>query len=398
MIVLMKSFFQYLGVLLLLAAVSCDKNGKGDVKVTRISLSETEVVLRKGDVRSLSVTLAPSNATDQTVVWTSSNSNVVSVRDGLITAVEVGSANVHATTADGRKRASCAVTVESEYIPVESVMIMDEDGINSLNGGVLGMVEGDTYVAIAAVRPGDATNQNVSWMTSDPLVATVKNGTIKAVSAGSCTLTITSDAGGRTASCTISVQGYVPPVDVTGVTLDKTSLTMTSLGQSVKLIATVSPDDATTKDVRWSSSKPEVASVATDGTVTAVSPGKAVITVRTVDQGKTASCQVDVKGYVTGVNLSQTMLNLSVGDIRTLVASVLPADALNKNVSWSSSKPEVASIDSDGKVTALASGMATITVTTQDGGYTASCTVIIVESTGDVNGGYEEFNENPFPW
>ncbi len=394
----MKRLFQCLGIVLLLAAASCDKAGNGGVKVTRISLSETEVVLRKGDVRSLTVTLAPSDATDQTVVWTSSNSNVVSVRDGLLTAVEVGSANVHATTADGRKRASCSVTVISEYIPVESVMIMDEDGVNSLNGSVIGMVEGDTYVAVAAVRPGDATNQNVSWTSSNPLVATVRNGTIKAVSAGSSTLTVTTDAGGKTASCTISVQGYVPPVDVTGVTLDRTSLTMNSPGQSVKLTATVTPADATTKDVRWSSSKPEVASVSNDGTVTAVSPGKAVITVRTVDQGKTATCQVDVKGYVTGVSLSPTLLNLSVGNVRTLVATVLPADALNKSVTWSSSKPEVASVDGDGKVTALASGMTTVTVTTQDGGYTASCTIIIVESTGDVNGGYEEFNENPFPW
>ena len=394
----MKNLFQYLGILLLLAAVSCDKNEKEDVKVTRISLSETEIILRKGDVRSLSVTLAPSSATDQTVIWTSSNSNVVSVRDGLITAVEVGGANVYVTTADGRKRAGCAVTVVPEYIPVESVMIMDEDGANSLNGGVLRMVEGDTYVAIAAVRPGDATNPNVSWMTSDPLVATVKNGTIKAVSAGSCTLTITSDAGDKTASCTVSVQEYVPPINVTDVTLDQTSLTMTELGQTVKLIATVLPEDAETRDVRWSSSHPEVASVAADGTVTAVSPGKAVITVRTVDQGKTATCQVDVKGYVTGVSLSPTTLSLSVGDVRTLVANVLPADALNKNVSWSSSHPEVASVADDGNVTALAFGMAIITVTTQDGGYTASCTIFIVESTGEVDGGYEEFDENPFPW
>lgn len=311
----MKNLFQYLGILLLLAAVSCDKNEKEDVKVTRISLSETEIILRKGDVRSLSVTLAPSSATDQTVIWTSSNSNVVSVRDGLITAVEVGGANVYVTTADGRKRAGCAVTVVPEYIPVESVMIMDEDGANSLNGGVLRMVEGDTYVAIAAVRPGDATNPNVSWMTSDPLVATVKNGTIKAVSAGSCTLTITSDAGDKTASCTVSVQEYVPPINVTDVTLDQTSLTMTELGQTVKLIATVLPEDAETRDVRWSSSHPEVASVADDG-----------------------------------------------------------------------------------NVTALAFGMAIITVTTQDGGYTASCTIFIVESTGEVDGGYEEFDENPFPW
>lgn len=386
----------FLGVVLLMAAASCNKAPVSDVKVTRISLSDTEVVLRKGDVHSLSVTLAPSGASDKTVVWTSSNSHVASVRDGLVTAVELGEANIYATTADGRKRAGCSVKVLPGYVPVESVILMDEDGAASLNDGFIDMVEGGTYVASAVVRPGDATNQNVSWTTSDSRIATVKDGIVRARTAGTCTLTLASDAGGLTASCTVRVKKAYEPV--TGITLDKTSLTMTSLGQSVVLVPTVAPEDATNKDLVWSSSRPEVVSVDESGTVTAVSPGKATITVTTVDRGLTAVCQVEVKGYVTGVSLVPTKLTLSAGDVRTLVATVLPADALNKSVTWSSSKPEVASVDSDGKVTAHASGRATITVTTQDGGFTASCTVIIVDASGDISGGYEDYGESPFIW
>ena len=313
----------------------------------------------------------------------------------------MGTATIRATTADGRKRATCAVTVIEEYIPVESVMIMDEEGAHSLNDTVLELTEGDTYVAVAAVRPGDATNQHVSWSVNNPLVATVKNGTIKAVSVGTTTLTIISDAGGKTASCTIKVKAYVPPVDVTGVTLNPTSYTFaaSAIGTTKQLTATVAPADATTKDVRWSSSNTEVATVDGNGLVTAVAPGKAVITVRTVDQGKTATCQIDVKGYVTGVKIAPTSVNLSVNGTAALTATVLPSDALNKGVIWSSNHPEIAKVSDNGTVTALAAGMATITVTTVEGNFTASCTVIIIAgSGGDVNGGNEEYNDQPFNW
>ena len=386
---------------LLAVLFACKKDKAAVIPVTRISLSETEVTLRKGDVRSLTVTLAPADATDHTVVWGSSNSNVVEVNDGLLTAVEVGTATIRATTADGRKRATCAVTVIEAYIPVESVMIMDEEGARDLTGTTLELTEGDTYVAIAAVRPGDATNQNVSWSVADPMIATVKNGTIKAINAGTTTLTITSDAGSKTASCTLKVKTYVPPVDVTGVTVNPTSYTFaaSAIGGAKKIIATVSPADATTKDVRWSSSNTEVATVDSEGVVTAVAPGKATITVRTVDQGKTATCQIDVKGYVTGVNVNPTSLNLSVGATQTLTATVLPADAINKGVIWSSNHPEIAEVSETGVVTARAAGMATITVTTAEGNFTASCTVIIISgSGGDVNGGNEEYNDQPFNW
>lgn len=395
----MKKILKLMAVVaaLLLFVWGCNKVSNV-ILVSRISLSETAVTLRKGDVKMLQVTLTPSSADDQRVVWSSSNSNIASVSDGLITAVEVGKATVRATSADGRKRATCEVEVIPEYIPVESVLITDEDGVTPLNDTQVTLTEGDTYVAMASVRPGDATNTHVSWKSSNTVVASVKDGVVKAGSVGTATITVTSDAGSKTASFTVKVKAYVPPVDVTGVTLNKTSITLAKLGDSFQLTPTVAPADASNKDVRWSSADSKIATVE-NGLVKAIAPGKTTITVRTVDQGKTATCAVEVRGYVTGVSLNKSNLTLSVGGTATLSASVLPSDAINKNVTWTSSDDSVLTVDANGKVTAVTSGIATVTVTTEEGNFAAKCTIIVVagDSTG-TNGGFDEFNESDFDW
>jgi uncharacterized protein YjdB len=128
----------------------------------------------------------------------------------------------------------------------------------------------------------------------------------------------------------------------------------------------------------WSSSDKTVATVS-DGKVTALKAGKATITVTTEDGGKTATCEVTVKAKVypvTGVTLDKTSATLTEGDDLTLTATVNPSNATNKTMTWSSSDKTVATV-SDGKVTALKAGKATITVTTEDGGKTASCEVIV---------------------
>ena len=381
-----------------LLSSACGKEA-AEVRVTKISLSETQLTLRRGDVRSLSATVVPSSATNTAVVWSSSNSNVATVRDGLVTAVEIGSAQIYVSSADGRKRASCTVTVIAEYIAVEEVLILDEEEDKVISGTVLNLTEGDTYQAISGIRPGDATNQNVSWVSSDPTVVSVKDGLLKAGTPGTATVTVTSDAGALTASLTVKVSAYVPPVDVTGVTLSKTSLTLSAPGQTATLTATVKPDDATNKSVRWSSSDEGIVTVSAEGLVTGIAPGQATITVRTVDQGKTATCTVDVKGYVESVSLDRSSASLSIGATLTLTATVLPSGAIDKAVSWSSSDPTVVSVDENGTLTALASGIATVTVTTRDRGLTAACQVIVTSgSTGDISGGNETFDENPFNW
>ena len=136
----------------------------------------------------------------------------------------------------------------------------------------------------------------------------------------------------------------------------------------------MSPDNATNKSVTWTSSDSSVASVV-DGKVTAIKAGKATITVKTDDGGKTATCEITVNAKVypvTSVSLDKSSATLTEGDEITLIATVNPDNATNKNVTWTSSDPSVASV-SNGKVTALKAGKATIIVKTDDGGKTATC-------------------------
>ena len=154
-------------------------------------------------------------------------------------------------------------------------------------------------------------------------------------------------------------------IAVTGVTLKKTSIS-----------------NATNKNISWKSDKPEIASVNANGKVTGVAEGEAIITVTTEDGDKTATCLVTVEAVpvvaVTGVTLNKTSLKLYTRDSETLTATVAPAGATNKNVIWTSSEPTVATVDANGKVTAKSTGIADITVTTEDGGKTATCRVGVV--------------------
>ena len=202
-----------------------------------------------------------------------------------------------------------------------------------------------------------------------------------------------SDTDSRTYTINVTrmAQGAV---SVTGVALDQAALTLYTNKNpgTATLTATVQPDNATVKDVTWKSSNTGVATVDSTGKVVAVSPGTATITAITSDGGKTAACTVTVEESsipVTGVILDQTALTLYTSkspSTATLTATVQPGNATNKTVSWTSSAPGVATVDSGGKVTAVASGTATITVATQDGNHTAACTVT-VEQGGSSGGG-----------
>ena len=179
-----------------------------------------------------------------------------------------------------------------------------------------------------------------------------------------------------------------PDISVTGVTLNKAELAL-SVGGSETLTATVAPKDATNKNVTWKSSNAAIASVDAAGKVTGVAAGEATITVTTQDGGKTATCKVTVSETtvaVTGVTLNKTTTSLLVGDSETLTATVAPADATNQKVTWKSDKPEIATVDANGKVTGVKAGEATITVTTEDGGKTATCKVTVSDTEIKVTG------------
>ena len=263
----------------------------------------------------------------------------------------------------------------------------------------ISLMEGESKQLSATVSPGEATDKSVNWTSSAPDVASVnQSGNVTAVKAGSATITVKTTDGGKTATCSVTVNAKVFPV--TGVTLDAKTKELVE-GESFTLKATVSPDNATDKTVTWSSSAPDVASVNQSGNVTAVKAGSATITVKTTDGSKTATCAVTVmpKVYsVTGVSLDKAEATLFEGETTTLTATVTPDNATDKTVTWSSSAPDVASVNQSGNVTAVKAGSATITVKTTDGGKTATCAVTVQAATGG-NEGYGpggEYGEGNF--
>ena len=166
-------------------------------------------------------------------------------------------------------------------------------------------------------------------------------------------------------------------VPVTQVKLNKTAMSLTA-GQTGTLSATVLPVNATNKKVTWKSGNTGIATVNASGVVKGVRPGTVTITATSASGGKTASCKVTVKPIpVTGVRLNKTSANIYAGYTTTLSATVLPTNATNKGVTWSSSNNKVASVTSQGVVRGIKKGTATITVTTSDGKKKATCKITV---------------------
>jgi uncharacterized protein YjdB/formylglycine-generating enzyme required for sulfatase activity len=254
-----------------------------DVLVTGVTLAgDAEFGLLVDEERILTYTVLPANATNKKVSWHSSYPSVATVSNtGIITAAAIGRATITVITDDGRYMASCTVTVG--IIAVESV---------TLDKPLLNLKVGESQLLTPMVLPENAANRSVRWETSDYSKATVTNGMVTGVAEGTATITVRTN-NNLSASCTVNVS----PVAVTGVELDLPELNL-DLWDSQRLTPTVLPANATNKRVNWSSSDPAVATVSTNGTVTGVSAGEAIITVTTADGGKEETCTVTVSLFV----------------------------------------------------------------------------------------------------
>ena len=237
---------------------------------------------------------------------------------------------------------------------------------------------GESYTLVVTVSPNNATDKSITWSSTNSSVATVSGGKVTAKSEGATTITATAH-NGKSVSCIVTVNEPAPEViEVTSVSLNKTSLTL-EIGESETLTATVLPSNATDKSVTWTSSAQTVVTVE-DGKVTTIESGTATITA-TTSNGKTASCMITVIEpapeiiEVTSVSLDKSSLALEIGESETLTATVLPNNATDKSVTWTSSDQSVA-IVANGKVTAVGSGIATITATVSNG-KTVTCMVTV---------------------
>ena len=329
--------------------------------VEGISLHTSELTIDIGTKHQLLATVAPSDAYNKVVHWVSDSTNIVEVDEytGELTAVSGGTAIITAITDDGGFVAQCVVTVN---VGVTSV---------DMSRGEADMTVGQSLTLTANITPTGASNQNVTWVSSNEKVATVANGVVTALKTGETTITVTTEDGGYTAECIINVTN-----PVTGIAISDTTAMM-YLDGTKQLTATVAPLDADDTTVIWSSSDDYTVSVDQSGLLTALGTGTAVITAKTQDGGYTATCSVTVGKHVSNVILSESSLILNVGYSQQLTATILPLNATDKSVEWLSTNENVATVDENGNVTALKAGTATIIVSTNDGGYYATCEVFV---------------------
>lgn len=251
----------------------------------------------------------------------------------------------------------------------------------TLSKTTVSIIEGDSETLTAVIAPINASNKKVTWKSSDNAIATIDPyGKVQALKAGNATITVTTEDGNKAATCNVTV--VTGAVAVGGVSLDKTALILDE-GLSEYLAVTITPVNATNKKFTWTSSNDAVATVEGNGNVTAHKAGNVTITVTTEDGNKTATCNVTVKAVivaVTDVSLDKTYMSLVQGNSRTLAATITPVNATNKKVEWKSSDNTIATVDSNGKVTAVNAGTATISVTTEEGNKTASCSVKVFDA------------------
>ena len=365
-----------------------------------VSLNKTAAAIIAGLDERLTATVAPLGAS-QSVTWASSNQAVASIAkdgDGMFIAVGPGTANITATTADGKHTsAPCVITVTPNDITAIGITVVPP--ILRLMAPIPAAPEMDTRAQLTSlVDPPNAPAATITWSSGDPAKATVSaTGFVTALAAGKVDI-IASYGSGENAPRGICSLTIADPVRVTGVTVTPASADVEA-GKTTQLTAAVTPANAAYPGVIWSSGSPAVASVSNIGLVTGLSVGEAIITATTIDLGRTSASVINVTpAPVTGVSL-KPKTQVLVGGARQLTANVLPAYAANKNVTWRSNNQTIAAVDANGLVTGVSAGNTTITVTTEDGGFTATCEIIAaldLENDIYVAGMYNEYFV--FPW
>ncbi|MBR3440147.1 MAG: Ig-like domain-containing protein [Bacteroidales bacterium] len=250
--------------------VACGPKEDPIVEVTSVSLSQTTLSIARGGTTTLTATVGPHNATDKTVVWSSSNSSVVTVEKGTVSAVAVGTATITATASG--KTATCEVTVTPKGI----TSIRLEQGAAELNIN-------EVFTLVSSVEPADA-DETLTWSSSDENVAKVENGKITAVGKGKAT--ITASAGTLKVSCYVTV---ICPIN--SISLNKSTAQIEEY-ETLTLTATVDTEDPDIK-VEWSSDYTSIATVDDNGEVYGLKVGITTITAKAGD--KSASCKVTVK-------------------------------------------------------------------------------------------------------
>lgn len=315
--------------------------------VTSVTFRETYIELAKGKTGKLTAVIAPADASYQQVSWSSSDTSVVSVRDGVLTAKNPGVATLTCAAQDGSGvSGTCTVEV---YTPVSGVFVSEKK--------LDLFIEGPAAALNAEVTPRDAKYRSVLWVSSDESVVTVdETGLVTPVGLGKATVTVYAEEDpSKKATVAVTV---LRPVDGIRLSAPRSEV---AAGKTLKLSAEVWPEDASVKSVNWSSSDPGIATVS-GGTVSGKKPGFVTILCTAADGGGAEErYEIEVYASVSGVKVSGDKMRLFLGTEPTQIqAWVVPADAKYGTLRWTSSDESIATVDQTGLVTPVSPGRAKI--------------------------------------
>ena len=331
-----------------------------------VSVDSTELTVYDGKSKTLVATIKPSNVSINTVIWSSSNPKIATVDSkGKITGIEPGKCVITCKTRDTGKTAKCKVTVKPTKVKKLAI-----------NKTQISVAIDGSYKLSAVITPAYATNQNVKWTSSNKKIAKVnKNGKVTGVSVGTATITCTTVDGNKIATCTVKVKRP----KITSLKVDAKELEVGLNGKYTIKVKPV-PSTASATKVKYESSDTDIATVSSKGVITGVSEGTVIITVTPNDGGNGKGVLLVVKVVekpVIGIKLDKTYYNTNVGKSFKLNATVLPTDASNKSISWSSTNTKVATVDKKGNVKAVGKGNCYIRVISNDNGSVSVCHVYV---------------------
>lgn len=346
-----------------------------------LKLNVTEANIPVGP-KVLQLKVTNNNIAD--VTWTSSNKSVVTVdADGYLTGVKDGEAEVIASAVvDGVvKRAICKIYV---YSSASKITITPSE---------LSLFVDDVKTVKAVFEPSGVTSVDLRWISLDENIATVK------AEAGSTRIAnVTGKKAGETLIMAVSTNNIVLgtcKVTVTelieSITLSDTSVEVPLSQGSYTITATVQPSTASTKDIVWSSSNEKVATVE-GGKLKLLSAGETIIAASAPGTNATTKyCRVKVTESVTGLKLASSEKIVYMGETTTIGYTVLPTTAGNKKVTWSSTKPSVATVNaSTGLITPVAVGETTIIARTVEGNFMGTCTIYVKEQAKGISIGLRD--------
>lgn len=330
-----------------------------------IKLSQTNIVVPLyHKTYQLYATLTPDNTTNKDIIWASQNTKLATIdQNGLITFKKAGTLTVSAQSKDNPSLiAYCTLTIEQSVTSVE----LDYHDVELYTGEIFRL----SYM----VYPSTASHPKVVFSSFDTsIVAVDDTGMLTAKGPGKTQIMVMSEEVGSCYDiCTVEVKQKA-----TGVKMNYKELSM-NRGEYFDMEVTVTPVNSTEASLTWESLKPQVATVSSNGRITARSAGEAIITVRT-ESGVTSYCTVTVLEPVISLELDPEEIFMDVGEIFQIDPVFTPTEPTNKEVRWSSNHPDIASVNALGEVEGISRGTAIITCETVDGGYRQSCQVNVID-------------------